>query len=95
MRRAGVKWVRNWGVKFLDVCMFAGAALVIGDPLRPLRTPPSCLYARASNPTQSTLQTLVPYTPAWHLEEGWSITVQPHHITFAWLYCERAGPVPM
>lgn len=33
VRRAGVKWVRNWGVKFLDVCMFAGAALVIGPPL--------------------------------------------------------------
>ena len=30
VRRAGVKWVRNWGVKFLDVCLFAGAALVIG-----------------------------------------------------------------
>ncbi|BDA44911.1 probable broad substrate specificity ATP-binding cassette transporter at N-terminal half [Coccomyxa sp. Obi] len=30
VRRAGVKWVRNWGVKFLDVCMFAGAALIIG-----------------------------------------------------------------
>lgn len=30
VRRAGVKWVRNWGIKFLDVCLFAGAALIIG-----------------------------------------------------------------
>ena len=36
VRRAGVKWVRDWGVKFLDVCLFAGAALVIGEaPLQP------------------------------------------------------------
>lgn len=31
VRRAGVKWVRNWGIKFLDVCLFAGAALIIGE----------------------------------------------------------------
>ena len=31
VRRAGVKWVRNWGIKFLDVCLFAAAALVIGQ----------------------------------------------------------------
>lgn len=30
VRRAGVKWVRNWGIKFLDVCLFAMAALIIG-----------------------------------------------------------------
>ena len=35
VRRAGVKWVRNWGVKFLDVCLFAAAALIIGGHLFP------------------------------------------------------------
>ncbi len=33
VRRAGVKWVRNWGIKFLDVCLFAAAALIIGGHL--------------------------------------------------------------
>ncbi len=36
VRRAGVKWVRNWGIKFLDVCLFAAAALIIGGHLFPL-----------------------------------------------------------
>ncbi len=27
---------RAWGIKFLDVCMFAGAALIIGTPPQPL-----------------------------------------------------------
>ena len=32
LRRAGVKWVRNWGLKFVDLLLFAGAALCVGEP---------------------------------------------------------------
>ena len=31
-RRAGVKWVRGWGYKFIDLLLFVTAALVIGAP---------------------------------------------------------------
>ena len=31
-RRAGVKWVRGWGYKFIDLLLFVTAALVIGVP---------------------------------------------------------------
>ena len=32
-RRAGLKWVRGWGYKFIDLLLFVTAALVIGKPL--------------------------------------------------------------
>ena len=32
LRRAGVKWVRGWSYKFIDILLFAGAALVVGQP---------------------------------------------------------------
>ena len=32
-RRAGVKWVRNWGYKFVDLLLYVAAALVVGAPL--------------------------------------------------------------
>ena len=37
-RRAGVKWVRNWGYKFVDLLLFVFAALVVGVPQPGLRT---------------------------------------------------------
>ncbi|KAL0020410.1 hypothetical protein WJX77_000240 [Trebouxia sp. C0004] len=30
LRRAGVKWVRGWSYKFIDMLLFVGAALVVG-----------------------------------------------------------------
>ena len=32
-RRAGVKWVRNWGLKIVDLLLFVAAALVVGERL--------------------------------------------------------------
>ena len=32
LRRAGVKWVRGWSYKFIDMLLFVGAALVVGEP---------------------------------------------------------------
>ena len=32
-RRAGLKWVRGWGYKFIDLLLFVTAALVIGKPI--------------------------------------------------------------
>ena len=32
-RRAGIKWVRNWGLKIVDLLLFVAAALVVGEPL--------------------------------------------------------------
>ena len=31
LRRAGVKWVRNWSLKFVDLLLFAAAALCVGE----------------------------------------------------------------
>ena len=31
LRRAGVKWIRGWSYKFIDMLLFAGAALVVGE----------------------------------------------------------------
>lgn len=31
LRRAGVKWVRGWSYKFIDMLLFVGAALVVGN----------------------------------------------------------------
>ena len=31
LRRAGVKWIRGWSYKFIDMLLFAGAALVVGQ----------------------------------------------------------------
>lgn len=30
-RRAGTKWVRNWGLKIIDLLLFVAAALVVGE----------------------------------------------------------------
>jgi len=32
LRRAGVQWVRGWSYKFIDMLLFVGAALVVGEP---------------------------------------------------------------
>ena len=31
LRRAGLKWVRGWTVKFIDLLLFVGAATVVGE----------------------------------------------------------------
>ena len=31
LRRAVVKWIRGWSYKFIDMLLFAGAALVVGN----------------------------------------------------------------
>lgn len=38
-RRAGVKWVRGWGYKFIDLLLFVTAAVVIGESLLPFPLP--------------------------------------------------------
>ncbi len=39
LRRAGVKWVRGWSYKFIDMLLFVGAALVVGEPCMNLCRP--------------------------------------------------------
>ena len=43
LRRAGLKWVRGWTVKFIDLLLFVGAATVVGEwaPLNCLAWPDS------------------------------------------------------
>ena len=31
LRRAGIKWVRRWQLKFVDLLLFVGAAIVVGE----------------------------------------------------------------
>ena len=31
LRRAGLKWVRGWTTKFIDLLLFVGAATVVGE----------------------------------------------------------------
>ena len=41
LRRAGVKWIRGWSYKFIDMLLFAGAALVVGELAAP---PVTCFF---------------------------------------------------
>lgn len=58
LRRAGVKWVRGWGLKFVDLLLFIGSAIVIGN------RPPSRLffssYLPSSPPTHPRPRLLSP-----------------------------------
>ena len=32
LKRAGIKWVRGWGLKFVELLLFVFAAMVVGTP---------------------------------------------------------------